>query len=210
MKLLLKYFPNLTPEQLSAYEQLALNICHWNDKINLISRKDTEHLEERHILHSLAIACHLRFKSGSLIIDVGTGGGFPGLPLAIMFPNVHFTLVDSIRKKINVVKELTHTLELKNVSTRHVRAEKVSEKYDFVVSRAVTSFPKFLGWTKNLISEKSNNEIPNGILALKGGDLSDELAGSNKKTQIIPVSSFFDEKWFTTKHIVYWHPAKRS
>jgi 16S rRNA (guanine527-N7)-methyltransferase len=170
------YFPELNEIQLSQLEQLKPLYEEWNAQINVISRKDIDNFYERHVLHSLGIAKVMKFKPGTHILDVGTGGGFPGIPLAIMFPKCKFHLVDSIGKKIKVVNEVATSLGLKNVTATHQRAEQVKDKYDFVVSRAVTRLDPFIGWIKTKIKSQNKNELPNGILYLKGGDLTEELS----------------------------------
>jgi len=208
MDLLFNYFPNLTPLQITQFEQLAKLYSEWNSKINVISRKDIEELYLRHVLHSLGIAKIQTFKANSSILDVGTGGGFPGIPLAILFPEVQFHLVDSIGKKIKVVNAVSESLELKNVQTTHGRAEAVEGSFDFIVSRAVTKMENFVPWVRNKISKKQQHERLNGILYLKGGDLSEELA-PYKKAQYFPLSNYFVEEFFETKGVVYL-PLKKK
>jgi 16S rRNA (guanine527-N7)-methyltransferase len=198
-----KYFPDLTAMQLEKFEALMPYYADWNSKINVISRKDFEHFYERHVLHSLAIAKVLRFKNGTEIVDVGTGGGFPGIPLAIMFPNVDFMLIDSIAKKIKVVSDVANNLQLNNVESAQIRFENLNRSFDFVVSRAVTDLPTFVKWTKNKIRKKGFNHIRNGILYLKGGDIKQEIKLTGRKARIYPVSDFFDEDFFKTKYVVH-------
>jgi len=197
-----KYFPDLNSEQIQKFSELGNLYQEWNEKINVISRKDIEELYVKHILHSLAIAKIIQFKPGTKVLDVGTGGGFPGIPLAILFPEVEFHLVDSIAKKILVVNEIATALNLKNVKAETQRVEKLKTKYDFVVSRAVTQMPKFVNWIKNKFENSNQNQLPNGILYLKGGDLTEELSGF-PSAEIFPISSFFDEEFFETKKVVY-------
>jgi 16S rRNA (guanine527-N7)-methyltransferase len=202
-----KYFPNLTPQQRDRFIAFGPNFIEWNNQINLISRKDTENLYERHILHSLGIAKVIRFTEGTKIMDVGTGGGFPGLPLAIMFPETEFTLVDSIGKKIKVVQEMAKALDLKNVQAFHSRAEDIPCKFDFITGRAVTDLNAFYGWVKNKISNKQKNGLPNGIIYLKGGDMKEELAPFRRRAQIFPLPTYFEEPFFETKAVVYIEAA---
>ncbi len=176
---------------------------YWNERINLISRKDIDKLEERHVLHSLSIAKIIRFKPGTKVLDVGTGGGFPGIPLAIMFPETRFTLVDSVGKKIKVVNELITALDLQNVSAQQIRAEDVDGHYDFIVSRAVTKFPVFLKWVRGKISKKGFNSLNNGILYLKGGDVEQELSGMNIPFAIYDLDINFPMDFFHSKKLVY-------
>ncbi|MBT6163053.1 MAG: 16S rRNA (guanine(527)-N(7))-methyltransferase RsmG [Crocinitomicaceae bacterium] len=175
----------------------------WNAAINVISRKDMDAFEERHILHSLAIFKAMQFAPGSRILDVGTGGGFPGIPLAIACPDVEFVLCDSIGKKIKVVRAVVEELQLKNVTVHHGRAEEISGRFDFVVSRAVTRMDRFLPWVINKIDRRSLNPWPNGVLALKGGDLTDEMSEVKNTSEVIPVSQWFDSPFFETKSVVY-------
>lgn len=198
-----KYFPNLTDLQKSQYAQLFDLYTYWNDQINVISRKDIDLLYERHILHSLGIAKIMEFLPGENVLDVGTGGGFPGIPLAIMFPETQFHLVDSIGKKIKVVQEVASALQLQNVKATHSRAEHVNEKFDFVVSRAVTQLKDFYPWIKDKFSKNSKNTLPNGILYLKGGDLTQEIAESNLKVQQFYLKDHFTEEFFDTKQVIY-------
>jgi 16S rRNA (guanine527-N7)-methyltransferase len=198
-----KYFPDLTPVQAALLRQLEPLYRRWNEHINLISRKDVDRLYERHVLHSLAIAKAVQLTDGAKILDAGTGGGFPGIPLAIMFPQCRFTLVDSIGKKITVVQKIADALSLHNVQTIQARVETLPQKFDFVVSRAVADLSTFVGWTWDKIIPGSCSSIPNGILCLKGGDLSEELKGIQQKASIIALSDFFDEEFFETKKIVY-------
>lgn len=197
-----KYFPHLTEVQKSQFAQLGPLYKDWNEKINLISRKDIEELYTRHVLHSLGIAKVMKFKAGSRVLDVGTGGGFPGIPLAILFPETEFLLVDSIGKKINVVKDVAETLGLKNVRASHIRAEAVKEKFDFVVSRAVTQMPIFATWVRNKFEKKQINALPNGILYLKGGDLRQELRPF-KDALTYNLEDYFEDEFFETKKVVY-------
>ena len=201
MKLILKYFPNLTNDQIQKFKELEVLYKEWNSRINVISRKDIDDLYLKHVLHSLSIAKFISFKKNTSILDVGTGGGFPGIPLAIIFPDCNFLLVDSINKKINVVKEISNTLKLTNVSYNAIRVEKLKTKHDFIVSRAVTRMNKFRNLVKGLISNKNYNKIKNGIIYLKGGDLTDEMM--NIKHQKVNISDYFDEEFFETKKIVY-------
>lgn len=203
ISLVLKYFPDLSEKQKEQFERLEALYGEWNAQINVISRKDTGNFYERHVLHSLAIAKVMEFKDGTKILDVGTGGGFPGIPLAILFPKCNFLLVDSIGKKIKVVKEVASALELKNVSARHVRSEEIKDQFDFIVSRAVTAMPKFIGWTKGQFLKKNNNTFKNGILYLKGGDLTEEMAPVKKAVQYFDLSDFYSEDFFETKKVVY-------
>ena len=200
---LIKYFPELSKTQTSQFERMAPLYEEWNSKINVVSRKDIHEIYTRHILHSLAIAKTVTFKPGTKILDVGTGGGFPGIPLAILFPEVDFHLVDSVGKKIKVVNEISLSLGLKNIQATHTRAEDVNEKYDFIVSRAVTRLKPFYFWVKNKFNKVSNNEIKNGILYLKGGDLQDELKESKLRYKIFDISEYFEEEFFQTKKVVY-------
>lgn len=203
MELIDKYFPDLSGEQREKLARLKAVYEHWNNQINVISRKDMDDFYERHVLHSLAIAKVINFRPGTKILDIGTGGGFPGIPLAILFPECHFFLVDSIGKKIKVVKEVATELGLKNVRAAHERAENIKEKFDFVVSRAVTAMPRFLPWTNNKFLKEQNNSYPNGIFYLKGGDLTEELKGIRQDMEIVDLTKFFDEAFFETKKVVY-------
>lgn len=198
-----KYFNDLSPEQIERFEKLQALYLDWNSKINVVSRKDIDELYTRHVLHSLAIAKVIQFKPGTRILDVGCGGGFPGIPLAILFPEVQFTLVDSIGKKILVVNEVAKALGLKNVVGKNERAEKLKDHYDFIVSRAVTAFPKFVALTRKLISRKGHNALPNGILYLKGGDFTEEVASFKNKIEVFEIPEFFEEAFFETKKIIY-------
>ncbi|MFK5982552.1 MAG: 16S rRNA (guanine(527)-N(7))-methyltransferase RsmG [Flavobacteriaceae bacterium] len=202
MKLLLNYFPNLTESQISQFEQLKELYQDWNLKINVVSRKDIDELYLRHVLHSLGIAKVQEFLPSSKILDVGTGGGFPGIPLAILYPEVHFHLVDSIGKKIKVVEEVVEGLGLKNVKATNARVETINGQYDFVVSRAVAQMETFVRWVRNSVEKKSKHELKNGILYLKGGNLSEELANFPKAT-IYPLQDFFKEDFFETKSVVH-------
>jgi len=201
--LIVEYFPELTQIQREQFEKLDLCYRTWNAQINVISRQDIDSLYLRHILHSLAIAKYVRFLPGEMILDVGTGGGFPGIPLAIMFPETSFLLVDSIGKKIKVVNEVAAAIGLTNVTTKHSRAEDIRGKFDFVVSRAVTQLKDFYPWVKDKINKKSKNSVPNGILYLKGGDLNQEIKESGLKPELISISQFFSEEFFETKYILH-------
>ncbi len=201
IQLINKYFPNLSEEQETQFKQLESLYKEWNEKINVISRKDIDEFYERHVLHSLGIAKIMDFADGTKVLDIGTGGGFPGIPLAILFPNVEFTLVDSIGKKITVVKGVAESLKLKNVKAYHERAEKIKDKFHFVVSRAVTQMPVFLLWLKGKFEKEQFNTKHNGVLYLKGGDLGEELAGI--KCEIFNLKNYFEEEFFDTKKVVY-------
>ena len=203
MEIINKYFPSLSNEQIEKLSQLQEIYREWNSKINVISRKDIDHLYLKHVLHSLGIAKVIEFKKDTKIMDAGTGGGFPGIPLAILFPEANFFLADSIGKKIKVVNDVAKELELKNVIAQQIRIEEVNDKFDFIVSRAVTSLDIFYNWIKTKINTKSFNNIPNGILYLKGGDLTEELKAVRKKTKIYDLSNFFTEDFFETKKVVH-------
>ncbi len=197
------YFSGLTNLQQQQFAQLDPLYREWNSKINVISRKDIDELSIHHVLHSLAIAKFIRFLPGTTVLDVGTGGGFPGIPLAIMFPEVQFHLIDSIGKKIKVVQEIASALGLSNVNAQQKRAEELKSQYDFVVSRAVTSFPDFVAITRHLIAKEQHNPIPNGILYLKGGDFADELKPFGRKAAVISLTEFYQEPFFETKKLIH-------
>lgn len=203
MELIDKYFPNITVEQRERFAALDGLYRDWNSKINVISRKDIDNLYEHHILHSLGIAQYANFKPGTRIMDLGTGGGFPGIPLAIMFPDVHFHLVDSIGKKIRVCNEVSTALGLANVTAEWNRAENVKEKYDFVVSRAVMPLADLVKLIRKNISKESHNALPNGLICLKGGELQHEVLPMKSHTLITDLSDYFQEEFFVTKKVVY-------
>jgi 16S rRNA (guanine527-N7)-methyltransferase len=202
MDIIHQYFPDISEIQKRQFQQLEALYEDWNSKINVVSRKDIDELYERHVLHSLGIAKVISFSPKSKILDVGTGGGFPGIPLAIMFPESQFYLVDSIGKKLKVVDGVAESLGLKNVRTIHARAEDIKGEFDFIVSRAVTAMPTFVGWVKHKVAKKQNNELKNGILYLKGGDLVDELQ-IFRTTTVYNLSDFFKEDFFDTKKVVH-------
>lgn len=202
MEVVLKYFSNLTDVQHKQFEQLESLYKDWNAKINVISRKDIDELYIHHVLHSLAIAKIISFKPESKVLDVGTGGGFPGIPLAILFPETQFYLIDVIAKKIKVVNEIASALGLTNVKAEQMRAENVRENFDFIVSRAVTNMPDFVKWVRNKTKKEQNHSLKNGVLYLKGGDLTEELSVFTN-TEIYNLSDFFEEEFFETKKVVY-------
>jgi 16S rRNA (guanine527-N7)-methyltransferase len=201
--LILTYFPKLTDHQKDQFAKLPGLYADWNSRLNLISRQDIAHLEERHVLHSLAIAKFLTFYPGTRILDAGTGGGFPGIPLAIMFPEVTFQLVDSIGKKIQAVKDIAANLGLKNLEAKNQRIEKTEGRFDFIVSRAVTNLKQFLQWTDGKIFGTGHNLKPNGILYLKGGDLTEEVEAIGRYIEIYDISTYFRESFFSSKKLVY-------
>jgi len=203
ISIILKYFPNITPTQQEQFAKLQSLYEEWNAQINVISRKDIELLYERHVLHSLGIAKVIQFNPKTNVLDVGCGGGFPGIPLAILFPETNFYLVDSIGKKIKVVNEVALALGLKNVRAEHTRAEDVQDRYEYIVSRAVTEFPAFYRWVQNKISRKQFNTLPNGILYLKGGDLTEEFKDFKKRVVFYDLKDFFAEEFFETKKVVF-------
>ena len=202
MEEILKYFPNLTELQISQFGKLEELYQDWNAKINVISRKDIDELYTKHVLHSLAIAKIQKFEAGTYVLDVGTGGGFPGIPLAILFPETRFYLIDVILKKIKVVQAVAEALELKNVKAEQIRAENVKGDFDFIVSRAVTNMPDFVSWIKDKIKKVNKHELKNGILYLKGGDLTEELKDFPKATEY-NISDFFENDFFETKKVVH-------
>ena len=203
MELINKYFPDITERQREQFAALLPLYEEWNAKINVISRKDMEHFYEHHVLHSLAIAKVIQFKPMTEVLDVGTGGGFPGVPLAIMFPETHFTLIDSIGKKIKVVNDVIERLGLTNAQAMQIRAEAWEGEYDFVVSRAVTTLGEFVPWVKRKISKSQYHEMDNGILYLKGGDLKNELFTFRHKAKTWEISQWFEEEWFEEKKVIY-------
>lgn len=204
------FFPELTEAQINLFNSLKILMAQWNEKINLISRKDFDQFDERHLLHSLSVGLFFKFRDGTKIIDVGSGGGFPGLPLAIMFPEVEFTIIDSIQKKMMVVRDVVEKLNLKNVTVTCSRAEDHLEKYDFVLGRAVATLPEFCKWTLHLLSKKSQNTFSNGVIYLKGGDLDEEI---DKIKTLFPffqievknIAEFFPQPFFETKLVIYLH-----
>jgi len=202
MELILKYFPNLTETQIQQFEALEALYKDWNSKINVISRKDIDELYLRHVLHSLGIAKVIDFVPGTSILDVGTGGGFPGVPLAILFPECQFHLVDSINKKLKVINAVAEALELANIRTTHSRVEAIDETFDFIVSRAVTTMPEFTTWVKGKVARTQKNELKNGILYLKGGDLTEELK-QYKTVKAFLLSDYFEEPFFETKKVIH-------
>jgi len=204
IQIILKYFPDLSLNQKSNFEKLFELYTFWNNQINVISRKDIDLIYERHVLHSLGIAKVISFRPGTKVLDVGTGGGFPGIPLAILFPETDFFLVDSIGKKIKVVTEISNALNLKNVRAKHCRAEDINEKFHFVVSRAVTEFPVFYSWIKNKFLIQNLNDLKNGILYLKGGDLKEEFGIYYDHAQFYELKNYFKEEFFETKKVVYY------
>ena len=202
MKLIQKYFKDLTEDQLNQFQKLELLYKDWNSRINVISRKDIDELYLRHVLHSLAIAKFIQFNKSTHIIDVGTGGGFPGIPLAILFPDCKFHLVDSIEKKVRVVDAVSNELGLENVTTQCKRVEDIEDKFDFILTRAIADMSTILKWTVNNISPNSNNIVPNGIIALKGGDLDKELFKIENK-KVVAIKNYFDGHYFLNKKLVY-------
>ncbi|MDT0649675.1 16S rRNA (guanine(527)-N(7))-methyltransferase RsmG [Autumnicola edwardsiae] len=202
MELILKYFPDLSEDQQTKFRKLEELYKDWNLKINVVSRKDIDELYLRHVLHSLGIAKVQQFNANAKILDVGTGGGFPGIPLAILFPETNFHLVDSIGKKIKVVEEVSEGLQLQNVKTTNARVEEIKGQFDFIVSRAVAAMPTFVHWTKGKIAKKSNHELKNGILYLKGGDLSEELK-EYRTAKTYNLIDYFEEDFFDTKKVVH-------
>lgn len=205
MDILLKYFPNLSAIQLEQFKALEPLYQDWNAKINVISRKDIDNLYERHILHSLAISKVVEFQPGAEVLDLGTGGGFPGIPLAILFPETRFTLIDGTGKKIKVVQEVIEALGLKNAKARHIRAEELKQHFDFVVSRAVAKLSQLIPWMNRLLKNKEQHAIPNGLLTLKGGDIESELAElpPHEYVELFPLSDYFEEEYFEEKYVVY-------
>ena len=201
MDIILKYFPELSSDKIEKFKQLEALYIYWNQRINVVSRKNINELYINHVLHSLAIAKIINFKNKTNILDVGTGGGFPGIPLAILFPDCNFTLVDSIAKKIHVVDSIVNSIKLDNISTSISRVESLNTKHDFIVSRAVTNMSKFMNLTKGRVIKGGNNSLSNGIIYLKGGNLSEEL--KNIKNQMYNISDYFEEDFFETKKIVY-------
>jgi 16S rRNA (guanine527-N7)-methyltransferase len=208
MEIILKYFPNLTESQMEQFGKLEALYKFWNEQINVISRKDIDEIYTHHVLHSLGIAKVQSFLPKSKILDIGTGGGFPGIPLAILFPETQFYLVDSIGKKIKVVNEVSSAIGLTNVKAEQMRAELVNEEFDFIVSRAVTNMDDFVKWTKGKIAKKQRHELKNGILYLKGGDLTEELQNFPKATQY-NLTDYFDNDFFETKKVVHIPLKKR-
>lgn len=202
-KIIFPHFPELSPVQIARFEQLYQLYSDWNSKINLISRKEIDFLYARHVLHSLSIAKIIQFQAGTRILDVGTGGGFPGIPLAILFPETQFLLIDSIAKKIKVVDDVINQLKLTNAACKVCRAEDINEKFDFVVSRAVAAFPQLYEWVKDKINKKSFNALPNGIIVLKGGDLDAELSVFRGLVKSYELKSLFEDEFFETKKIIY-------
>ncbi len=203
MESILKYFPNLSDRQKEQFAALYDLYCDWNSKINVISRKDIGNLYQHHVLHSLAIAKYISFKPGTTIMDMGCGGGFPGIPLAIMFPEVQFHLVDSIGKKVRVAGEIAAAIGLTNVRTSHSRAEEIKDKYSFVVSRAVMQLPDLVKICRKNISTEQSNALPNGIICLKGGDMTAETQAFKNCREIVDISSYFNEEYFKDKKVVY-------
>lgn len=202
MQKLYEYFPTLTKKQYEQIEMLCELYTYWNEKINVISRKDIENIFEHHVLHSMAIAKFFDFKQGSTILDVGTGGGLPGIPLAILYPKVSFTLIDGIAKKITVASNIIQELGLTNATAKQLRVEECKDKYDYIVSRAVTAFPDFYKLVKKNVSSINNNSLKNGIIYIKGGDFYEEMHGF-KKYKIYPINAYFSEPFFETKKIIY-------
>lgn len=203
MNEILKYFPHLTEEQCRQFEQLSALYTAWNEKINVISRKDIDNLYEHHVLHSLSIGMAVKFRSGTRILDLGTGGGFPGIPLAILFPESQFKLIDGTGKKIRVVNEVASAIGLKNVEAVQLRGEEEHGKYDFVVSRAVMPFPDLVKLTRKNIFPKQHNSIGNGLLCLKGGNVDEEVRPFRKYAEVMPLPQWFEEEWFKEKQLIY-------
>jgi 16S rRNA (guanine527-N7)-methyltransferase len=203
MDIILKYFPDLSPDQKDKFSKLKPIYEEWNEKINVISRKDMEYFYEKHVLHSLGIAKVMEFKPGTKVLDIGTGGGFPGIPLAILFPETHFHLVDSIGKKITVVKDVARQLKLTNVEAQQTRAEDLVRRYDFIISRAVTRFANFLPWVKGKFKREDFNEFQNGIFLLKGGDVDEEMEERQLSYVSYHLDDYFTEEFFETKKVVY-------
>lgn len=203
MEVILKYFHNLSEQQKNRFARLSDLYTYWNERINVISRKDIDNLYLHHVLHSCCIGKVVTFNPGAKVLDVGTGGGFPGIPLAILFPDTHFHLVDSIGKKIKVVEAVVNDLALTNVTFEQIRAEQLKDKYDFIVSRAVTDLPEFVSWVQGKFSKHHVHTIKNGLIYLKGGDLTNEVKPFKSKATVIDISDFFTEEFFETKKIVY-------